>query len=302
MGSNGFTPTSLADALQILATERAIPVAGGTDLMVRHRRGGPLPIQLDAPPLFIGRLPELSTVTETASDLTIGAAVTLNDVAAHPSAPPGLTAAIAEFASPAVRNAGTIGGNICNASPAGDTLPYLYAAGATIVLATASAQRALPIVEFITGPGQTLLGKDELMMKVIIPRQPAPFFFYRKVAPRRSNALSKLSVYAEAGMDWNSGPPTGASPHGASPRVTGFRLAVGAVAPTIIRLPDVEMLLEGATTAEIRDRADELLEAYRARIRPIDDQRSTATYRRNTALTLIRHLLDHELPTFLEQL
>ena len=290
MGSNGFTPASLSDALQILATERAIPVAGGTDLMVRHRRGGPLPIQLDAPPLFIGRLPELRTVTETASDLTIGAAVTLNDIAAHPLAPPGLTAAIAEFASPAVRNAGTIGGNICNASPAGDTLPYLYAAGATVVLATASTERSLPILEFITGPGQTLLGEDELMTKVIIPRQPAPFFFYRKVAPRRSNALSKLSVYAEAGMDRNSGS-----------RVTRFRLAVGAVAPTVIRIPHVETLLEGATAAELRDRADELLEAYRARIQPIDDQRSTAIYRRNTALTLIRQLLDHELPTFLEQ-
>ncbi|MBU8912488.1 MAG: FAD binding domain-containing protein, partial [Spirochaetales bacterium] len=256
MGSNGFTPTSLADALEILATERAIPVAGGTDLMVRHRRGGPLPIQLDAPPMFIGRLPELRAVTETASDLTIGAAVTLNDVAAHPSAPPGLTAAIAEFASPAVRNAGTIGGNICNASPAGDTLPYLYAAGATVVLATASTERALPIMEFITGPGQTLLGEDELMTKVIIPRQPAPFVFYRKVAPRRSNALSKLSVYAEAGMDGNS------ASHGAPPYVTRFRLAVGAAARTVIRIPDAETLIEGATTTEIRDRADELLEAY----------------------------------------
>ena len=295
MGSNGFTPASLADALQILATERAIPVAGGTDLMVRHRRGGPLPIQLDAPPLFIGRLPELRTVTETASDLTIGAAVTLNDIATHPLAPPGLTAAIAEFASPAVRNAGTIGGNICNASPAGDTLPCLYAAGATVVLATASAERALPIVEFITGPGQTLLGEDELMTKVIIPRQPAPFFFYRKVAPRRSNALSKLSVYAEAGMDGNS------ASRGAPPYVTRFRLAVGAVARTVIRIPDAEALIEGATAAELRDRADELLDAYRTRIQPIDDQRSTATYRRNTALTLIRHILDHELPTFLEQ-
>ncbi|MBU8912744.1 MAG: molybdopterin dehydrogenase, partial [Spirochaetales bacterium] len=70
---------------------------------------------------------------------------------------------------------------------------------------------------------------------------------------------------------------------------------------TVIRIPDAETLIEGATTTEIRDRADELLDAYGARIQPIDDQRSTAIYRRNTALTLIRHLLDHELPTFLEQ-
>lgn len=291
MSSNGFTPTSLADALRIRETERAIPIAGGTDLMVRHRRGGPLPIHLDAPPLFIRNLPELHTITETTSDLTVGAAATLNDIAAHPSAPPGLTAAIREFASPAVRNAGTIGGNICNASPAGDTLPYLYAAGATVVLASTSDERTLPISDFIIGPGRTLLGDDELMTKIIIPRRSTPFLFYRKVAPRRSNALSKLSVYAEAGVAKN----------GHAPSVTGFRLAVGAIAPTVVRIPDAETLLEGATAAEIRDRADELLEAYGARMQPIDDQRSTAVYRRNTALALIRHLLDHELPTSLER-
>ena len=291
MSRNGFTPTSLADALRIRETERAIPIAGGTDLMVRYRRSGPLPIHLDAPPLFIGRLPELCSVTETDSELTFGAAVTLSEIASHPFTPPGLTAAIAEFASPAVRNAGTIGGNVCNASPAGDTLPYLYAAGATVVLASTSDERTLPISEFITGPGRTLLGESELMTKIVIPRRSTPFVFYRKVAPRRSNALSKLSVYAEAGLDGDAG----------LPRVTGFRLAVGAIAPTVVRIPEAETLLEGATAAEIRDRAGELLEAYRALIAPIDDQRSTAIYRRNTALALIQYLLDHELPTFLEQ-
>ncbi len=291
MSSNEFTPVSLPDALQHLAAVRAIPVAGGTDLMVRHRRCGPLPIRLDAPPLFIGRLPELRSITETTSELNIGAAVTLNEIAAHPAAPPGLTAAIREFASPAVRNAGTIGGNICNASPAGDTLPYLYAAGATVVLASSSTERALPISEFITGPGRTLLGGEELMIRIIIPRRPASFVFYRKVAPRRSNALSKLSVYAEADVDGSSG----------LPRVAGFRLAVGAVAPTVVRIREAEALVDGTTAAEVRDRADALLEAYRAHVRPIDDQRSTATYRRNTAHTLIRYLLEQELPTFLEQ-
>jgi len=291
MSRNGFTPTSLADALRIRETERAIPIAGGTDLMVRHRRGGPLPIHLDGPPLFIGRLPELCSVTETDSELTFGAAVTLSEIVSHPLTPPGLTAAINEFASPAVRNAGTIGGNVCNASPAGDTLPYLYAAGATVVLASTSDERTLPICQFITGPGRTLLGESELMTKIIIPRRSTPFVFYRKVAPRRSNALSKLSVYAEAALDGDGG----------LPRVTGFRLAVGAIAPTVVRIQDAETLLEGATATEIRDRAGELLEAYRNLIAPIDDQRSTATYRRNTALALIRHLLDHELPTFLEQ-
>jgi CO/xanthine dehydrogenase FAD-binding subunit len=290
MRSNAFTPTSLADALQILATERVVPIAGGTDLMVRHRRRGPLPIRLNAPPLFIGRLRELCTITETHSDLIVGAAVSLNDIAAHRLAPAGLTAAIAEFASPAIRNAGTIGGNICNASPAGDTLPYLYAVGATVVLASRSAERDLPVSEFITGPGRTLLDDDELMTRVVIPRSPVPFFYYRKVAPRRSNALSKLSVYAECEVVAD----------GDSRRVSGFHLAVGAVAPTVIRIPDAEGLVEGATATELRDRAEELLAAYRARIEPIDDQRSTATYRRNTALTLIRHLLEQELPTHLE--
>ena len=296
MSSNEFTPASLAEALRIRGEERAIPIAGGTDLMVRHRRGGPLPIHLGAPPLFIGGLPEIRTITETTLDLTIGAAVPLSEIISYSSTPPGLTMALVEFASPAVRNAGTLGGNICNASPAGDTLPYLYASGATVVLETASAERAMPISEFITGPGHTLLGEDELMTRIIIPRRPARFVFYRKVAPRRSNALSKLSVYAEASIAKNDG-----TTDGDAPCLTGFRLAVGAVAPTVIHLPDTDALLNGATAATIRDRADELLDAYRARTQPIDDQRSTAIYRRNTALALIGHLLGQELPTFLEQ-
>ena len=129
------------------------------------------------------------------------------------------------------------------------------------------------------------------MTKVTIGRRATPFVFYRKVAPRRSNALSKLSVYAEAGTQRVGG----------QLRVTGFRLAVGAVAPVVVRVPDAEELLEGAAAPEILTRADEILAAYHARIQPIDDQRSTATYRLNTALALIRHLLEQELPTFLEQ-
>jgi xanthine dehydrogenase FAD-binding subunit len=289
--ANGFSPKSLAEALEILQKEPAIPVAGGTDLMVRHRRHGPLPIQLDAAPVFIGHLAELQGIIVTDSDLHIGAATTLSAIGAHPQVPPGLAAALGEFASPAIRNAGTMGGNICNASPAGDTLPYLYATDAQVVLTSRSGDRTVPIAEFVTGPGQTALGAGELMTTIIIPRRPASFVFYRKVAPRRSNALSKLSVYAEAGLQSADGQSA----------VTGFRLAVGAVAPTVVRLPDTEKLIEGATATEILNLSGELIAAYQARIKPIDDQRSTAIYRRNTALTLIRHLLEYELPTFLEQ-
>ena len=284
-------PATLAAALAIRAEEATVPVAGGTDLMVRHRRGGPLPIRLEAPPLFIGHLAELQVMRATPQALHIAAAATLSAIAAHPDVPGGLLAAIREFAAPAIRNAGTIGGNICNASPAGDTLPFLYATGSTVALTSSTGEREMPTEQFILGPGHTALDPGELLTGITIPRRRTPFVFYRKVAPRRSNALSKLSVYAESGIVMTQGRPS----------VDGFRLAVGAVAPTVVCCPEAEAILQGATAGDIRDRAVEAVKLYEERIKPIDDQRSTATYRRNTALTLIHHILEQELAEWLEQ-
>ena len=305
MAADGFRPASLAEALAIRGGERVRPVAGGTDLMVQHRRGGPVPVRLDAPPEFIGHLAELRSVRLDGDDLVIGAAATLSDLAASPLAPPGLREIIRWFASPAVRNAATVGGNICNASPAGDLLPWLLALDAVLVLRRSGGDREAPLGEFITGPGRHALGSDELLTDIRIgggagagaravdgrrsaADPDAPFWYYRKVAARRSNALSKLSLYVEARRT-----DDGAL---ASPRI-----AVGAVAPTVVRCVEAERLLRGLPASDLPAAADAAVASCARLLSPIDDQRSTAAYRAGTTLRLIRHVLEHELPAWMEQ-
>lgn len=290
--SEAYLPASLEEALGILASNPAIPVAGGTDLMVRHRRHAALPVRLRKPPMFIATLPELRRIRLAANGLEVGAAVTLSELAGHEATPAGLIAALSEFASPAIRNSATIGGNICNASPAADTLPFLYAANATVRLARKDSVRELPIASVIIGPGQTALGADELLVSVVIPTHADHggreiFCYYRKVAPRRSNALSKLSVYAESSVT--------------DDRATDFRLTVGAVAPTVVRSSDAERMVEGTTASDLAGHAEEILNFYDRMIAPIDDQRSKAAYRRNTALRLIRDIVGEKLPAYLEK-
>ena len=112
------------------------------------------------------------------------------------------------------------------------------------------------------------------------------YTFYRKVAPRRSNALSKLSLYVEANI--------------VAGRIAAVRLAVGAVAPTVVRVPEAEELFAGCSTDEVRERAEEAVRLYSQFIHPIDDQRSTRAYRRETAVRLIRHVLSVALPLAME--
>jgi CO/xanthine dehydrogenase FAD-binding subunit len=290
MGDAVLCPQTLEEALAARAAGHRRPVAGGTDLMVKHRPGAPVPVELDATPLFIGRIPELRSFT-AGSELRIGSAVTLRELDRHPSTPDGVRELLRWFAAPAIRNVATVGGNICNASPAADLLPWLIAAGATVVLHSVGGERTLPVSEFVTGPGTTVLREDELLTEIVIPLRvdtDAPFWYYRKVAGRRSNALSKLAVYAEACR----------GPQGT---LEEFRLAVGAVAPTVVRSTEAEARLSGRDAEGIREAAPEITDLYADRIHPIDDQRSTATYRRNTALSLIRHILEERIPHYLEQ-
>lgn len=267
--------------------------------MVQYARSNGLPASIDTPVLLVGHIEDLHGIDvagesmATGTAMEIGAAVTISELGDHPSCPAGLRQIIGEFASPAIRNRGTVGGNVCNASPAGDLLPYLYAADATVGLRSIRGEREIAISEFITGPGRTVLANDELLESVRIPGSVEPpgesdsfGHFYRKVAPRRSNALSKLSVYAE----WIVG----------SSVVKNVRLAVGAVAPIVVRSPEVEARIAGSTTSDLRESGAEIAKEYAPLIVPIDDQRSTATYRKNTALALVRHLFGHVIPDEME--
>lgn len=278
-------PRDLSEALQIRAATAAVPLAGGTDLLVRYRNwAGTLP-RIDRPVLYVGHLAELRSVDVAGNGsgpgMIIGAAVTYSELLEHPTTPQLLRDSIIELAAPGLRNVATLAGNICNASPAADAACALYALNAEVELAGPGGRRRIPIAEFITGPGTTVLKADELLTTVHLPPDRSTVQYYRKVGTRHANALSKLSLCACARV--------------ADRRVTQIGIAVGAVAPTIVKAPRIEQQLQGAGIEQVVSQIPDALRQYGQLIRPIDDQRSTADYRRHVALALIEQFLAREL-------
>jgi CO/xanthine dehydrogenase FAD-binding subunit len=282
-----FRPAALAEALKIRSETGALPFAGGTDLMVRFRAKNGLPPSIDGPMLFLDGLKELQNIVLSGDALEIGAGVPMAVAAGDPGwgATPGAEAipavlrrAAAELGAPALRRRATIAGNVANASPAGDTLAALYALGASVVLTSAGGERILDIGDFVTAPGRTVLAADEIIRALRIPRPLPDWSWWRKVGTRRANALTKVSVSAAALIRGG--------------RVASFALAFGAVGPTVVRVREAEALLTGAAADDLSGEsggrlAGRLAELARDNIRPIDDQRSTARYRKTVALNLI---------------
>jgi len=272
-----FRPSSLEEALEIRASRRAVPFAGGTDLMVKLRRGAGVLPGFEHPVLFLDRCAELAVLRDDGAALEIGAMVTLARLAADPLVPGPLAEVARSMAGPGIRSVATVGGNVCNASPAADLLPFLYSHNARVRLISRSTRRTLPVEEFVRGPGATEVGPDELLAALIVPGWSPTVSFWRKAGTRRANALTKVSLFACADTD-------GAVVHRA-------RLALGAVAPTVVRLREVERMLEGAAVADLGAVARRALDACAAAVRPIDDQRSTADYRRTAACGLVEHFI-----------
>lgn len=277
---NWYRPESLTEALEIRKEHTVRPMAGATDLYVRHRRGGGLPPKLDRPILYIGHLEELRGIEIGESEIRFGAAALYTDLLRNSGIPGVLRAAIGELAAPALRNAGTVGGNICNASPAADAVCPLYALDAVCELRSAEGSRELPIEQLIIGPGRTILEEDELLTAVRMPRRPEGIWFYKKVGTRRANALSKLSIAAEGRI--------------AGGELTEVRIALGAVAPTVLRSREIEAQMVGPLS-RLEESLPAILEAYNDLVTPIDDQRSTAEYRKEVAVNLVRQFIRERL-------
>jgi xanthine dehydrogenase FAD-binding subunit len=282
-----YRPRHLAEALAIRRDTGARPFSGGTDLMVRYRGySGTVP-RMDGAVLFLDAVEELKELRPaTEGGLTIGAAVTYTEMLESPRLPQLLRRAVEEIAAPGIRNRGTMGGNLCNASPAGDTIPPLYIYEAEVELARLSAAgspefRRMAVGEFLTGPGRTAMAADEIVTAIHLPALPPGELYYRKVGTRKANALSKLSAagYARIGDG----------------TVLDFRFALGAVAPTVIRLSAVERALQGGQAGALsgtEGTVARLCALAEEAIRPIDDQRSTGFYRKTVALNALREFLE----------
>ena len=267
-------PTSLAAALGALADEpSSLVLAGGTDLMVQvnegHRRLGPGPV------LALAGVPELRDVRRDDDDLVVGAGVTYSELMGEPVAAlaPALAQAARTVGSPQIRNAGTIGGNLGTASPAGDTLPVLVALGATVEVASATARRALPIAEFLTGPKATALEPGELIVSVRIPVAHGPQE-YLKVGVRNAMVIAVASVAMVVDRDAGT-----------------VGVGLGSVGPTALAAPDACAWL--AAQADWTDPA--VADGFGTRVadaaRPIDDHRGRASYRRHAVAVMARRAL-----------
>ena len=272
------SPATLAEAYQLMAQGDYQPLAGGTDLMVQ------LEADVVEPPaavLDLWRLDDLRGVGYDGYDVSIGALTTFTELCKSPvirARLPALEEAAATVGAAQIQNRGTIGGNICNASPAGDSLPVLLAIDATFDLGSAAGERTVPAHEFWTGYRQTALRDDELLLRIRFPVERARHTRFRKVGTRAAQAISKVVMalsYRDDGSSWSD-----------------VRVALGSVAATTIRAHETEAVLEGHTPTE--PVADEAAATLASEIQPIDDVRSTADYRRSVSARILHRLLREE--------
>jgi CO/xanthine dehydrogenase FAD-binding subunit len=277
------SPRSLSDAYALLAGGPARPIAGGTDLMVA------LSGELGEPParvIDLWRLDELRGIALQGDTITLGALTTYTDIrwsALCGEHLPVLVEAAATIGAAQIQNRGTIGGNVANASPAGDTLPVLLAADASFVLGSSRGERTVLATEFWPAYRQTAIAPDELLLRIRIPLMAGREMRFRKVGTRRAQSISKVVM----ALGWRDGGPT--DPRLAATPWTAVRLALGSVAATPIRASATEAALEGRPPTP--ETADHAAETLAAELHPIDDVRSTAGYRRVVAARVLHRLV-----------
>jgi CO/xanthine dehydrogenase FAD-binding subunit len=271
------TPASLADALKLLESAPGVwkPFAGGTDLMVLLEAG-----RLDHRNYVnIWGLKELHGIDTTDTQVTLGALTTYTEVQANPVLRrefPMLCQAASETGGLAIQNRGTLGGNIVNASPAADSPPALLAYDAEIELVSTRGSRWLPYQGFHTGYKQMHIAPDELLARIRLPRNTNGLtHYYRKVGTRKAQAISKVCFAAVGRVD--------------SGAIMETRIAVGSVAPIIVRCVQTENLLRGNTVDD--ETIKSACASLSREISPIDDIRSTARYRLQVAKNLLTDFL-----------
>ena len=279
-------PGSLDEALAMKAEQpAALPIAGGTDVMVEINFDARRPEAL----LDLTRIPALTAWSRESGTLRIGAGVSYSRLVSElGSSLPGLAMAARTVGSPQIRNRGTIGGNLGSASPAGDCHPVLLAAGALVEVASVRGRRELRVSEFFTGPKRSALEPDELITAVLVPVAPGPQQF-AKIGTRNAMVIAVCAFALELRVDGkNAG--------------TG----IGSAGPTPLRAVEAEEFLAArlpwdspGPLAESLTREFGALAAAAAR--PIDDVRGTAEYRRHALSVLARRTLTWAWDAYLEE-
>ena len=271
-----LTPESLDEALELLdqyGPDGAKLLSGGTDLIVRMKEGLSRPGVI----IVLDKVEGLDSIESADGRIAIGCRVTYEQIIKSDilnASAPVLVMAAREVGSPQIRARGTLAGNIANASPAGDTIPALYVLDVEVVLVSRLRERRIPIVNFSRGPGETVLWANEIISAVEFrpPAQPQKAFF-QKIGQRKALYIAKLSVAGQLEFDDDG-------------VVSKARIAFGAVAPTVIRAPEVEHYVCGKRLTD--DVLEEAAAIACSEVRPIDDIRSTAEYRREVTGVLLK--------------
>ena len=267
-------PGSVDEAVALLSgTRGARPLAGGTDLIVQMKAGRAAPGAI----VDLKRIAALSGVRRHGDGFAIGAATActaLRNDAALAAAWPGVVEAANLIGSVQVRNRATMGGNLCNASPAADSVPALVAAGATCLIAGPGGEREIPVGEVPTGPGSTSLAPGEFIVEIRLPGQVAGGGdAYLRSIPRTEMDIAVVGVGVNLVFD-------------ASGTCTAARVALGAAAPTVLLVEEAAAALIGT---RLEDAALEAMgRALSAACRPIDDKRGSKKYRIAQAAVLAR--------------
>jgi CO/xanthine dehydrogenase FAD-binding subunit len=267
-------PRSVAHAVDLLVADPGAKIfAGGTDLLVQFRAG------LRKPTAFVDikRIPELTSIAIDRDGLRLGAAAPAVEICQHAELKrlwPGLIEAVNLIGSTQIQGRASVGGNLCNASPAADTTCALIVNRAECVIAGPKGERTVPVEHFCTAPGKTVLERGELLVAIRVPRPAARTSdAYLRLIPRTEMDIAVAGAGVSVTLDANG-------------VCTAARVAIGAVAPTALLVPD-------AATALIGSRLDaaalaRVADASTAAARPISDKRGTTAYRRTMAGVLTR--------------
>ena len=275
-------PSTLAEALRLMAADApdapVRPLSGGSDLIVQIRSGRARSARI----VDLKRIPELIGIRRDDRGWLVGAATPCAVIGEHPALRadwPGVVEAACLIGSPQVQGRASLGGNLCNASPAADSVPALIAAGAIAILVTADGsgtlrRREIPVETLPQGPGRTTLAPGELLEAIRLPAPPTRGGdAYLRLIPRSEMDIAVAGCGVALGLD-------------ADGRIASARVALGAVAPTALLVPAAAEAIVGSTLDEAACRR--LEEAARAASRPIDDKRGTASYRTRVAGVLAR--------------
>ncbi|MFN0090703.1 MAG: FAD binding domain-containing protein [Acidimicrobiales bacterium] len=271
-----FSPTSVEEAVGLLASGEARVFAGATDLIPQLRAGRPEPDSL----VDLKRIERLVSLTRHDAGWTIGAAtpaVRLTEDAGLSAAFPGLVEAVGLIGSDQIQSRCSLGGNLCNASPAADSAPAMVVNRMRAVIAAGSETRTIPVEDVVTGPGRTSLGPGEFVVEFELDPPPARTCdAYLRFIPRTEMDIAVVGAGARVTLD-------------EAGRCASAVIALGAVAPTVIRAVEAEVAVAG------RPLDDETLAAAAAAAsaacNPIDDKRGTIAYRRHVAGVLARRAL-----------